>query len=275
MAGVLFALLSAFLWATNDILNKKSILKGYNENFVLWIRFPVGALLLLPVGVRFWDLNAPVIWSTFLWLPLEVVASVLFIKGIKHAPLSVGMPFFAFMPLFSALLGYIFLGERIEPQGLLGILLILTGSFVISGGSLVTFFRANRGSLYMTLSALLFGGSVVVGKYAVVESNPYFFAWYYCTVMSVGLIPVVGLREVLRGENYRNPLNLPMGVLFCGGMVAYTVALELTYTSYVASVERLAIVLDVVYGKLFFHEEIRRSFWGALVMVCGAVLLAL
>ncbi len=274
MTGILLALLSAFFWATNDILNKKSLQRGYDENFVLWIRFPVGTLLLLPAGIYFWDFNATVLWTTFLWLPLEVVASVFFIKGIKLAPLSVGVPFFAFMPVFSALFGFLFLGEKIAPPGLLGIGLILAGSFVLSGGSLVTFLKANRGSLYMLLSALLFGGSVVIGKFVIVESDPVFFAWFYCAVMSAGLLPIVGLREILRKENYTNPLNVPMGLLFSLGMVSYTLALERTLTSYVASIERLAIVLDVIYGRIFFGEEISRNFWGALLMVLGAVLLA-
>ncbi len=273
MLGILLALLSAFFWATNDIFNKKSLLKGYDENFVLWIRFPVGAVLLLPLGLYFWELNFTVIWTTFVWLPLEVVASVFFIKGIKHAPLSIGMPFFAFMPLFSALFGFFLLGERISAEGLLGIVLILLGSVVITGGSLKNFFKANRGSLYMLISAMLFGFNVVVGKFVITQSNPFFFSWYYCTVMSFGLIPFVGVRELLNRKSYRNPLNLPMGIFFSLGMVTYTTALLYTFTSYVASIERLAIILDVLYGKLFFGEEIRRSFWGALLMVSGAVLL--
>lgn len=274
MTGILLALLSAFFWATNDIFNKKSILRGYNENFVLWIRFPVGTFLLFPLGIYFWDMNFTVLWTTFIWLPSEVVASVLFIKGIKHAPLSVGMPFFAFMPLFSALFGFLFLGERISALGFLGILLILSGSFIITGGSVLSFLRLNRGSLYMLGSALLFGFNIVIGKFAIIHSNPYFFAWYYCLIMSLGLVPFTGFREVLSLKNYRNSLNIPMGVFFSLGMVTYTAALTFTYTSYVASIERLAIILDVIYGKLFFGEEIKRSFWGALLMVLGAMLLS-
>ncbi len=275
MEGILFALLSAFFWATNDIFNKKSLLKGYTDRFVLWIRFPIGALLLTPLGFLFWDLSRTVLWSTFLWLPIEVVASLFFIKGIKYAPLSVGMPFFAFMPLFSALLGYLILGEGIDLLGSLGILLILLGSFVITGGSFHSFLRANMGSLYMLLSAALFGFNVVIGKFVIVESNPYFFAWYYCLVMSFGLMPLVGISELFKKRNYRNPFNLPMGVFFALGMVAYTLALNLSNTSYVASIERLAIILDIIYGKLFFGEEIRKSFWGSVFMVLGAVLLPL
>ncbi len=275
MTGILLALLSAFLWATNDILNKKSIIGGYDENFVLWIRFPVGAVLLLPLGVYFWDLNFTILWTTLLWLPFEIVASVLFIKGIKYSPLSVGMPFFAFMPLFSAIFGFLLLGESLSFYGVTGILLILLGSFVITGGSFTTFFKANIGSLYMLLSALLFGVNVVIGKFVITHSNPFFFSWYYCLVMSAGLIPLVGLGEIKRRENYSNPLNIPMGLLFSLGMVAYTTALLYTFTSYVASVERLAIILDILYGKLIFNERIKKSFLGGILMVLGAILLSL
>ncbi len=274
MLGILLALASALFWATNDVFNKKSLLKGYGENFVLWIRFPVGALILTPLGGAYWDLNLTVLWTTFIWLPLEVVASVLFIKGIKLAPLSLGVPFFAFMPMFSALFGIPLLGEFIDLKGWLGITLILVGSFMITGGSPGSFFRANRGSLYMILSALLFGFNVVLGKFVIVESNPFFFSWYYCVAMTLGLIPLVGFKELLRKENYMNPLNLPMGVLFSLGMVTYSWAMVYTYASYVASVERVAIILDVLYGKVFFGERIRKgSFLGSVLMVTGAVML--
>ena len=273
MFGILLALLSAFFWATNDIFNKKSLIKGYNENFVLWIRFPLGALFLLPFGLIWWDFSLYVFLTTFLWLPVEVVASLFFIKGIKEAPLSVGMPFFAFMPLFSAFFGWAVLGESPDLKGWAGVLLILAGSFVITGGSPATFFRVNRGALYMLISALLFGLSVVIGKLVIVESNPFFFSWYYSLVMSFGLLPLVGRKELLRKENYRNPLNIPMGILFSLGMLTYSWAMIYTYASYVASVERIAIVLDVIYGKLFFGERIERSFWGSLLMVGGAVML--
>ena len=273
LVGVFLALLAALFWATNDIFNKKSLLRGFDENFVLWIRFPIGALLTLPLGVYFWDLNRTVLVTTPIWLPVEIMASLLFIRGIKVSPLSLSIPFFAFMPVFSALFGYLILGEEVDLKGWVGIVLILVGSFLITGGSPATFFRANRGSLYILASAFLFGFNVAVGKLVIVESNPFFFSWYYCLIMSFGLLPLVGFREVIRPRNYRNPLNLPMGVFFSLGMVFYSWAMVYTLASYVASVERIAIILDVIYGRVFFGESIRRSFWGSLLMVSGAVVL--
>ncbi len=273
--GILFSLLAAFFWATNDVFNKKSLMKGYNENFVLWIRFPLGAVLTLPLGILFWDMNRTVLFTTPLWLPVEILASLLFIKGIKMSPLSISIPFFAFMPLFSSLFGYAILGEKLDGKGFIGIALILAGSFIITGGSLSSFFKMNKGSLYILLSAFLFGFNVAVGKLVIVESNPFFFSWYYCVVMTFGLLPLVGFKEIGKPENYKNPLNLPMGLFFSLGMVFYSLAMVYTLASYVASVERLAIILDVLYGRVFFGEKIGRSFWGSVLMVSGAIVLSL
>lgn len=274
LLGALLSLLSALSWATNDIFNKLALKKGYEENFVLWIRFPLGAILLLPLGLLYWDLNKKVILTTLLWLPTEVIASILFIKAIKHSPLSVAMPFFAFMPLFSALVGWLVLGESLSPRGILGILLIIFGSILLSGIDLKGFFKVNRGALYALLSAALFGLNVVVGKVAVVSSNQFFFAWYYCVVMSLGLLPFV--KEFQPPKVIIKEKLFPViGVLFSLGMVFYTWAYLYTYASYVAALERLAILLDILYGKIFFKEEIRYALWASIFMVLGAILLSL
>jgi len=49
MLGLWLAILSAFFWGTNDYLNKRLLIKGLDENFVLWVRFPIASLLLAPL----------------------------------------------------------------------------------------------------------------------------------------------------------------------------------------------------------------------------------
>ncbi len=273
LLGALLSLLSALSWATNDIFNKLALKRGYEENFVLWIRFPLGAILLLPLGLIYWDLNKEVLLTTLLWLPTEIVASIFFIKAIKHSPLSIAMPFFAFMPLFSALGGWLILGESLSFRGILGILLIIYGSILLSGTDIKGFFRVNRGALYALLSAALFGFNVVIGKIAVVSSNQFFFAWYYCVVMSFGLLPFV--KEFQPPQVIIKERIFPViGILFSLGMVFYTWAYIYTYASYVAALERLAILLDILYGKVFFYEEVRYTLRASIFMVLGAILLS-
>ncbi|AAC06571.1 DMT family transporter [Aquifex aeolicus] len=274
LLGITFSLFSAFFWATNDIFNKKLILKGYEENFVLWIRFPLGALLLLPFGLVYWDLNETVIKTTFLWLPSEILASIFFIKSLKYAPLSLAMPFYATMPAFSALAGWIVLGEVLSLRNWLGILLIVYGTTLLAGKNIKSFFTLNKGVLYALFSSFLFGVNVVIGKIAVVSSNQFFFSWYYCLVMSLALIPFVKRFEVKDFSSDWKFFGI-VGLFFSLGMVFYTWAYIYTYASFVAATERLAILLDVLYGKVFFGEKVKNAFKASIIMVLGVFLLSL
>jgi len=274
LLGIFFSLFSAFFWATNDIFNKKLIQKGYEENFVLWIRFPLGVIFLLPFGLIYWDLNETVIKTTFLWLPSEILASIFFIKSLKYAPLSLAMPFYATMPAFSALVGWIVLGEVLSLKSWLGILFIIYGSILLAGKNLKNFLALNRGVIYALLSSFLFGINVVIGKIAVVNSNQFFFSWYYCIVMSFALIPFV------KSFNFKETaldwkLFGIVGLFFSLGMIFYTWAYVYTYASYVAATERLAILLDVIYGRVIFGEKVKNAFKASVVMLLGVFLLSL
>ena len=268
--GILLSVFAAFFWATNDIFNKRALQKGYEENFILWIRFPLGAVILFPIALLYWDLNKVVFLTTFLWLPTEIVASIFFIKAIKYSPLSIAMPFFAFMPFFSTLGGWIFLNEKIDLKGFLGIFLIFSGSVILTGGNFKTFFTVNRGALYALISAMLFGFNVVVGKIAVVSSNQFFFSWYYCLVMSFGLLPFVKKFQFSFFKEKEFPF---IGLLFSLGMVFYSWAYLYTFASYAAAAERLAILLDVLYGKIFFKEKIASALPASILMILGTILL--
>ncbi len=273
--GIFLAILSAFFWSTNDIFNKKSILKGYDENFILWIRFPLCTLFTLPLGFLLWDPSKELLISTLFWLPLEIAGSIFFIKALKFSPLSEAVPFLSFIPIFSALGGFFLLDETIDSKGISGILLIISGSFIITGGSLKTLISPDRGIFYMILSAFCYGINVAIGKYAIVHSNPFFFTWYYCVVMSLGLLPFVRKKELVKVSNYKSKYIVPIGILFSLGGLSYNLALTFAPSSYVASAERISMIFGVIYGKIFFKEKIKRAFPATILMVIGVFLLTL
>jgi len=83
MLGLWLAILSAFFWGTNDYLNKRLLIKGLDENFVLWVRFPIASLLLAPLGFYYWDMSLKLFLYSLIWLPLEVLGGVLFYERYK------------------------------------------------------------------------------------------------------------------------------------------------------------------------------------------------
>ncbi len=273
--GILLTLIASLLWSTNDIFNKKCILEGIDENFVLWIRFPVSTLLTLPLGIYFWEPSYKLLLSTLFWLPLEIAGSLFFIKSLKYSPISEVIPFLSFIPVFSTLGGMLILKEHITLEGTLGIFLIILGSFIITGGSPKIFLSSKKGIIMMILSALCFGLNIPIGKFAIVNSNPFFFTWFYCIVMTVGLLPFINRRELLNIKNYKNPYIIPIGFLFTLGGLFYNTALNVYPSPYVSAVERISIIFSVIYGKIFFKEDIKKSFFASIFMIFGVILISI
>jgi len=275
MLGLLLAFLSSFFWATNDLITKKLIHRGFDEYLLLWIRFPVSSLLLLPFGLLFWDLDAFVLLSTFLWLPVEVMAGVFFVKALKYAPLSVAMSFYSFMPFFSALFGFLLLKETPSFLGFLGMFLMAIGALLLTGFSPAEFFRKNVGSLYMIISTSLFGFNTVLGKFVVINSNPFFFSWYYTFCMSFGTLLLVDRHHIIRGESYKDKRFVVLGVFFALGTLLYNSALLYAPVSYVAAIERVSLLLSMVYSRIFLGETVSHLLPGASFMLIGSLLLSM
>ncbi|MFN4320036.1 MAG: DMT family transporter [Aquificaceae bacterium] len=273
MLGLSLAILSAFFWGTNDYLNKRLLLRGIDENFVLWVRFPIASLLLTPFGLYYWEMSLKLFLYSLVWLPLEVLGGLLFMKGIKYAPLSTAMSFYSFVPVFSAIFGWLFLSEKPTPLGLLGIGLIILASLIMVGFSPKDFLRKNRGVIYMLLSTALFGFNVVLGKASVIESNWLFFSWYYCVLMGLGALLFVKPAHITKLENYKKWEIPAIGLFFAIGDVLYNFALLFTLSSYVASAERLSLLFALIYGKVFLGETLNRILVPAILMVFGNMLI--
>ncbi|MFN7065985.1 MAG: DMT family transporter [Aquificaceae bacterium] len=274
MLGLSFALLSSLFWGTNDYLNKRLLSKGLDENFVLWVRFPIAFLLLAPLGFYYWDMSWKLFLYSLVWLPLEVIGGLFFIKGLKYASLSSAMSFYSFVPVFSALFGWLFLSESPSLLGFLGMVMIIAGSLFIVGFSPREFLRKNKGVIYMIFSTAFFGFNVILGKLSVEESNSIFFSSYYSLLMTFGVLLFVKPKHVFSWNNYKHWEVPTAGLLFALGDIFYNLALLLTLSSYVASAERFSLLVALLYGKLFLGESLKGFFLPAVLMIVGNVLMA-
>ena len=129
-------LLCAFALATSDALAKRA-LERHNEYVIVWLRLALASPLLLAT-LLFIPIPRPApefYRAALLALPLEAVASVLYIRALKLSPLSLTLPFLALTPVFLLVVPFLLLGERISPAGAGGVLLIATGTYVLNLGT--------------------------------------------------------------------------------------------------------------------------------------------
>lgn len=285
-AWVFYALLSAFFLATSDALTKRAV-RDEDEYLVAWFRLFFTLPVLIPL---FFIIPLPSFDKEFYLafisaLPLEILTVFLYVKAIKLSPLNLTLPFLSLTPLFLTFVSYIIVGEKVSLEGLIGIVLIASGSYTLnaerSRTGLLEPLKAilrEKGSIIMIIVAFIYSFTSSLGKVAIEHSSPLFFGisyFFILTLLSSPLSMLIGkryLKDFISRKVYRK-LLLPG--LFYGLMVIFhMIALDLTKVAYMISVKRLSLIIGVIYGYIFFKEEkFGQRLLGTIVMLTGFIIL--
>lgn len=286
MAWIIFALLTAFFESLKDVLCKKN-LKKVDEYVVSWSLSFFSLLVLLPLlllsgiptpGRQFWV-------SLLVSGSLNVGAILLYMKAIKQSDLSISVPMVTFTPAFLLVTSPLIVGEFPSITGLLGILSIVTGSYVLNLGERSRGpwapFRAllkEKGARYMAGVAFLWSITANFDKLGVLDSSPVFWAVGVNLYVSSLLLVIMLARS--RGSlqeaaaNYRVLLvgGLAMALVFVFQMTA----IQLALVAYVLSLKRTSVFFSVLAGTLIFKERgWKERLPGSLLMIAGVILITI
>lgn len=281
------SLLSAFSLATSDALAKR-YLSGYATAELVIVRLVYPAALLLPVATV---QSLPVLPSEF-WgwlavcLPLELLAMGLYVRALRDSPMSLSLPYLAFTPVFTVIVAWLLLDERVSRTGLAGIALVVAGTFLLhagsGNGSMATLlgplraFRSEAGVRLMLGVALIYSVTTVTGKAAMqYVPSELFGALYFTLLGAFTLLVVLAVRPVsLRVLSRRPGVHFLIGFWFALMIVSHFLAIDLVPAAYMIAVKRSSILFAVLYGALLFgeREPMRRTF-SAATMVAGMALI--
>ncbi|MCB1859114.1 MAG: DMT family transporter [Gammaproteobacteria bacterium] len=282
-------LICAFLLASADALTKAR-LADYSLRELTFVRLTLAGLVISPLVLTqpIPDLP-PSFWA---WLgasvPLEILATFLYMFAIRDHSLAATLPYLAFTPVFVLLTGYLLLGETLSGRGVTGILLVVTGAWLLNfnvikirrlGGILEPFLMVfrNRGSLAMLGAALLYGITSVTTKGAMQFMPPVLFGPFYMLVVGLLLLPLLGLASprALSGV-----WRKPWAVLAVSGLtglmlIAHFTAITQIEVAYMISVKRTSLLFGILYGALIFRESgLGRHLLAGGVMVAGVLVIA-
>lgn len=278
------SLLAAFTLATTDALTKRffSDLSPYEMAMVRllytlpWLLASLFFIPLVKPGAGYFIAVASAV-------PLEICALYCYMKAIKVSPLSLTLPFLAFTPAFIILTGRILLKERLNPMGIIGIILIVTGSYCLNissiKGGLLAPIRAifrEQGSWLMLLVSFIYSLTSVLGKIGIMHSNPYFFGSTYFIVLS---LVMAALMPLAPGASVKRLIGHPLKGIILGlvyGIMAFShmLAISQVEAAYMVSVKRLSLLMGILYGAWWFREErIGERLFGAVIMLAGVFLI--
>lgn len=285
MNWFMYAFMCALSVATADALSKKALATNNDTYLIAWVRigYAVPILIFIFPLIDIPELDRVFFIVTSLLLPLEITALLLYMKAINISPLSLTLPFLSLTPVFLIGTSYIILGESPNKTGLLGILLVVIGAYLLNVHTIKQGFleplRAvvkERGSVLMIIVAFIFSVTSSFGKIAVQHSSPIFFSIFYSILLSVFLFLIVSFktRHILSKIVSQPLLFLFIGISMAIMMITHLKAVSLVEVSYMISVKRLSLLIGVIYGAVFFKEtNIKERFLGSAIMILGIILI--
>jgi drug/metabolite transporter (DMT)-like permease len=290
MTAAIFVATRIIANPVSNVFQKRLTDATANPLFIIAATHSGLTLVALPFLARA-DLTA---FPTGFWLNmtvsaiLAVVGNVLLVYALKFGELSVLGSLNAYKAILSLVLGIFLIGEVPSAIGLLGVLLILLGSYFVvdrtegqsSRGAFAQFFR-ERGIQYRFAALMCSATEAVFLKRAVLQSSPLpaFFLW-----STLGLLIAIPFVALLIGGDVRQEMQTLRRNWSTYGWLIVTAGLMQAATlltfgvmqvGYSLALFQLSTLISVFLGYRYFQERnIPRRLFGSIVMILGAVLIA-
>jgi len=286
MIGFLLAFGTAVSEALKDITSKYNLhhIDEYTAAFSMHL---VQTLLLLPLILYFGfeSMSPRFLWALLASSVLQLGVILLYFKAIKRSELSVTVPLITLTPLFMLLTSPIIIGEFPSALGVVGIVLIVAGTYISNisedpkkifapFGSLVR----NQGSRYMLLVAFIWSITANLDKIGVEETSPLYWAFTKDFVILFYLIPILAIKSkkpLLQIKNRKWPL-LMVGFFKSTSVVTQMFAIQFLLVPYVISIKRASSIFIILFAFLYMNERknFRNRMIGIIVILLGLGVIA-
>lgn len=286
MTWLIYALLTAFFDSVKVVFGKHSV-KNLDIYLTGWAWRFFSLVILVPILVY---LPLPEFKSSYWWAVLgsgiiNLVVTPIYMRAIQASDLSLVMPLITFTPLFLLVTSPIMVGEFPSLMGLLGVLLIVSGAYLlninqVNKGAAAPFkaLLREKGPRLMLLVAFLWSISSNFDKIGMEASSPMHYAGGLTAFLLLGLTPLMWFKSEKPVSNTRKHfwpllfLGMSTGLI----LVFQMLAMQLTLVAFVIAIKRMSAALSVVWGAVIFKEENLKSRLPAvLIMLLGVGLITL
>lgn len=215
----------------------------------------------------------------------HVAGGLLLVKALQLSELSLCIPMVAFTPVFLLVIGPMLTGDMPSAQGVLGAVLVASGSYVLnldkSRNGLLGPIKAlfeEKGARIMLGLALLWSITGSVDRIAVQKFDISFWASAQLCTIAILLIPIL-----VKHQAFSSPISkgsalslLSLGVFNALSLGAYLLALQAAPVHYVICLKRSSILFSVLLGRIMFQERfLADRLPGAILMLAGVVTISL
>jgi len=289
MEWYVYALAAAIFTAAATITQKKTLKNEHALEFsavLAAINFAF-TFLFLPstnfnIGIKKYLIIYLASW-------LGSVAFLFIAKSIRHMELSSSSPLLNFGPGITAILAFIFLGEKITSTQIIGIGLLILGAYILEiKGHIsniltpVKELTKSKYTRYILFALLLYGFSTLIDRHVMtqgVSPSSYMFIVHGFIFLNY-LIIITFFYDGLSGIKHGLKTVGKCIFLISAFTVAYRYfqikAISMAYVALVVTIKRLSTILTTLIGGKIYHEKnLLIKVLGCIIMFWGAVFIIL
>ncbi len=289
MSSLAFLLIvtSAVMHALWNLLVKRC---RHKTVFIWWMFVASGSLFTITLPF----INETFVWPnlyTFTMLTIGAVCFVLYHllngRAYRGGDLSVVYPLTQTSIIYVPIWGMTILGERLTLHGIMGIMLVIFGTYTVQLRrlSLTDMIKPFRDLRSQSVRASLAAGFIysigsIAEKTGVKQCPPLYFT-YFLVMMMFLLMSINLLRPKYHShiisefkENWR--LILYSGPIMMASFLTFRYGLNLAPVSYAVPVRQVSIMVGVLIGIIFLGESFGRiRIISACFILAGAILIRL
>lgn len=292
LSALLITIICSVFWGVFDGVRKHLTAKASLISILLYLSLGFSIFFLIAVfieGVPEW--NNAYLLPGLLTILFNAAANFFYIKAISISPISSTVPFLAFTTLFTALTGFIFLGETLTIIQILGMILLVLASLIINGEldktrtlkeefkHLWLSFLKEKGAHCMIIVSFLWALSAPFDKLAVKAMSITAHGFIESTAIGLIYLAYIIATKQMKAldEGKRVPFFLSIGsFVYCAALGLQFYAYQLMKVSVFESVKRgFALFTAVAIGAIYFKEKISKLklFGICLIVISGALIL--
>ena len=289
MSWFLVALLSSFLSAFAAITQKKVLFKlgALEFSFLLSI---VNFIFSIPFFffIDYGTINSLNLSILFIKSIIGVGAFLCVMLSLKNLEISNALPLLALTPGFVAVFAFILLGESLKSIEVLGLALLVVGTFILESKNLKQFiypfnaFKYSKYYQYVIFALLLFTASSILDKLLLIKLNlsPISLTGFQHLYFAI-LFSIIFYFFKDKANNTKVKINKEIfgwialiSILTIGYRYTQVIAVSLASVALVLAVKRTSVFwATIIGGKLFNDKDLLKRSFAAVLIIAGAILI--
>ncbi len=299
MPWFLYAIIAALGISLISIIQKRVLRQEHSLEYALLFSLAKLVVFLPLFWSRVdWSISGSALGWIILSASFGAVSFLLVVKAIKRMEVSSVTPLLALEPGIVAIIAGLTLHEAMKGQALAGLIIVVAGTFLLEifqqpagwwhavhgfWPKIIQPFRTltqQAGGWYIVIALVAFSISAVMARHVLLTTPMMTYLAYDFIVGASIYITLSTIRrrriEVFRsGRVHVLFIILFLALLHIGQSAAQATAMALAPVGLVIAMKRTSVLLDVAVGGRLFHEQhLMKKFVATLLMVSGAIMIA-